>query len=148
MASSLGCRFCLVLIGPEEKSGYYEKNIKKLCDEELVLRTGIVKEASKLISHFDCLILPSKSEGMPITILEAFREETLVMGSDIPGINDVIKNNENGIIFDLKKNKDLIKLLNIEENKKKKLVKKATKDFLENFTLGNVAKKYQEIYTS
>ena len=148
-ASRLGCRFCLVLIGPEEKTGYFEKYIEKLCDKELVLYTGMVKEASKDISHFDCLILPSKSEGMPITILEAFREETLVIGSDIPGINDVIKNYENGIIININQNQNLLnELLDLDEDKKKNFVVRAKKDFLENYTLENIARKYKKIYLS
>jgi L-malate glycosyltransferase len=148
-AYQLGHRFCIVLVGPEEKPGYYEENIEKLCDKELLLRTGEVKEASKFISHFDCLILPSKSEGMPITILEAFREKTLVMGSDIPGIKDVIKNNKNGFIFKLKKNNDLLKILiNLDEDTKINVIKSARKEFLEKYTIENAAEKYQKIYIS
>ena len=148
-AYQLGYRFCLVLVGPEEMPGYYEENIEKLCDKEILLRTGEVKEASKLISHFDCLILPSKSEGMPITILEAFREKTVVMGSEIPGIKDILRNNENGFIFNLKKNKELLnKLINFDEDKKINILKSARRDFLEKYTLESVADMYQNLYLS
>lgn len=48
----------------------------------------------------EIFVLPSLSEGNPKVLLEAMACQTLVMGSNIPGINNIIKNRINGLLFD------------------------------------------------
>jgi len=53
----------------------------------------------KILKEHDCLILPSYREGLPISILEAFGSKVPVIGSNIYGINSLIKHNETGLLF-------------------------------------------------
>lgn len=56
---------------------------------------------NKKISNSKMLIFPSEwYECMPMTILEAFNEGTLVIASNIGSISNIIKNFHNGILFE------------------------------------------------
>lgn len=68
-------------------------------------------EVLKKIETYDFFILTSKYEGNPKTLLEAMSRGTIVIAPNIPNINEIIKHNENGILFDLKED-CLRKLIN------------------------------------
>jgi len=51
-----------------------------------------------LVSSCSVYVLPSLKEGMPYALLEAMACGKPVVGSDIPGIKDIIVNNQNGIL--------------------------------------------------
>ena len=54
----------------------------------------------KKIRYSKFLIFPSEwFECLPMTIIEAFRENTLVLASDIGSIKSIIKHKFNGILF-------------------------------------------------
>ena len=56
---------------------------------------------TKKISNSKMLIFPSEwYECMPMTVLEAFNEGTLVIASNIGSISNIIKNFHNGILFE------------------------------------------------
>ncbi len=65
---------------------------------------------NKKISNSKMLIFPSEwYECMPMTILEAFNEGTLVIASNIGSISNIIKNFHNGILFEPGNSYDLNK---------------------------------------
>jgi L-malate glycosyltransferase len=51
------------------------------------------------LNYADWLVLPSSNEGLPISILEAFRAGVPVLGSDIPEIVEIIQPLKTGILF-------------------------------------------------
>ena len=66
-------------------------------------------EVRKFINKSKFLIFPSEwYESFPMTILEAFREGTLVMASNIGSVKSIIKDKYNGILFEPGNHKDLI----------------------------------------
>ncbi len=59
------------------------------------------EEVLSMVRNAYCLIFPSESyEGFPITILEAFSSGTPVIASNIGGIPEIVRNYENGLLFD------------------------------------------------
>src|SRR5262249_8250495 len=46
-----------------------------------------------------CLVLPSLTEDLPLTVLEAFCDRVPVVTSDIPELADVVRDRETGITF-------------------------------------------------
>ena len=87
-----------VFMGPEQSKGYFENCVKKSSSKHWTYWTGETENASSYIEHFDAVILPSKSEGMPITILEAFRAKVPVIASRIPE-NEELLNARRGPLF-------------------------------------------------
>ena len=53
----------------------------------------------KLLNNADVFILPSYTEGLPISILEAMTYNLPVISTPVGGIPEVIENGENGILF-------------------------------------------------
>lgn len=66
-------------------------------------------EVNNFISKSKFLVFPSEwYESFPMTILEAFREGTLVLASNIGSIKSIIKDKFNGILFEPGNTLDLI----------------------------------------
>jgi glycosyltransferase involved in cell wall biosynthesis len=60
---------------------------------------GKRSDALEFIFAADALVLPSRSEVMPITILEAMALRTPVIASDVDGIPELIENGTSGLLF-------------------------------------------------
>lgn len=76
---------------------YLEKaahQVKDLNINENVIFTGIISDQELICAYksSDIFVLPSISEGMPTTILEAFALSKPVISTDIPGVRDYFQN--------------------------------------------------------
>jgi glycosyltransferase involved in cell wall biosynthesis len=84
------------------------------------------------------LIYPSEwYECMPMTILESFREGTLVLASNLGSIKSIIKDNYNGVLFNPRDPKDIIRKVNWVLNNPKKcdeICLNAMDDFNKNYS--------------
>lgn len=67
----------------------------KLTEHVFIL--GNVPVASSYLNAFDCFVLPSLTEGLPLSLLEAMAAKLPVIGSDIASISPIIK--EVGLLF-------------------------------------------------
>jgi glycosyltransferase involved in cell wall biosynthesis len=74
--------------GPERKK--LENLIEKLNLKEKIFLIGELKEASKYIKAFDLFVLPSRYEGLSITLIEAFFARIPVLASDVGGNKEII----------------------------------------------------------
>ena len=61
---------------------------------------GYRKDVYNWLNIFDCFILPSKREGLPLTILEAMAMKRIVISTAVGGIPELIKNNYNGLLIE------------------------------------------------
>lgn len=90
-------------------------------------------ETSKFINKSKFIVVPSECyEGFPMTILEAFREGTLVLASNVGSIKSIIKDRFNGILFEPGNTSDLIdKVKWILNNQKEcdQMILNANKEF-------------------
>lgn len=73
--------------------------LRQLADE-LGIRGSVVLPVTKrgvpFLKLMDMLVLPSVSEGLPLSLVEGMREKVIRVGSNIPGINEVIADGETG----------------------------------------------------
>lgn len=51
---------------------------------------GYTEDVSSIINNTDVLFIPSRYEGVPLTMLEAARRGIFILGRDIPGIKEYI----------------------------------------------------------
>jgi glycosyltransferase involved in cell wall biosynthesis len=70
---------------------------------------GYVDKAYLYIKYFDYIILPSLSEGLPLTILESFREGKPVIVSNINVFTEIINQDKNGLVFDVSNTDEFVK---------------------------------------
>ncbi len=83
--------------------GYLEEELK-----ELVMKLGIEKEVEflgvrrdieKLMKSTKLFVLPSRWEGLPLTILEAMSSGAGIIATKVGGIPEVIQNGKEGILI-------------------------------------------------
>ncbi|HMR39832.1 MAG TPA: glycosyltransferase family 4 protein [Ignavibacteria bacterium] len=75
--------------------------LKKL-DEDLntgIEFTGQINDLRKFFKDCDVYVMTSGSEGLPMTILEAAAEKVMVISAAFDGIENIIKDNSEGLIF-------------------------------------------------
>ena len=83
----------------------HEKGIDILKEAESEIIGNVVyctdrswEEAMSIIKSSSMLVVPSRMESLPTTVKEAFYLNVPVIGTDVGGIPELIKNNETGII--------------------------------------------------
>lgn len=96
--------FKLTILGPINKNGKFYKKLNK--SNEILSHIEIIgfvepPEHLKYIYGSDIMIMPSYTEGLPLAMFEALKLNKCILASKIPIFDTYIKNNENGILFDL-----------------------------------------------
>jgi len=134
-----------------------EGDIEKLCQfanetgvGDKVVFTGYKKEASRFLKLIDILVLPSVSEGLGLSLIEGMREKVIRVGSNIPGINEVIADGETGFLFQSgdadSLARVLIHVLEMDDAEKKRIIDKAYADFKARFTLDKMISCHLDLY--
>lgn len=72
---------------------------------------GWRSDVPMLLRGLDIMVLPSRWEGMPLSILEAMASGLPVVVSDIPGNNHIVSHNINGLLFSPEDSNHLARLL-------------------------------------
>jgi glycosyltransferase involved in cell wall biosynthesis len=102
--SNIPNNFCLVVFGSGEDENYinYCKDlVLKYSLSENVFFEGFDINAKNYIKFFDILILPSLyGESLPMVILEAFKNKTTVISTNVGGISEIVKSRETGILIE------------------------------------------------
>lgn len=148
-------KITLEILGPKEKDYFNELQtlIKKLnLTERVVFSEPIYenKERIKKIDSCKLFILPSKSEGMPQSLIEALARKKIVIASDNRGNKDLIENNENGFLFSIGNERHLAKVINEVLNLKEKekiIIKRNASHSVEQFSWQNISKKVESLIT-
>jgi len=84
----------------------------------------------------DMYILSSISEGCPNALIEAMSYGCICLASNVGGVSEIIKNNNNGFMFDIKNNnffKIYKKILKLKSSEIKKIKENAVKTVSNNF---------------
>lgn len=89
----------LVLAGIGSQKLYYKNLAKKLEIQDYVYLIGFTDMIPDLLFHSDIKILPSKREGLPITITEAALMKKPIIGTFKTGTEYVIKHEKTGLLF-------------------------------------------------
>ena len=107
--------------------------------------------ANNFLDIINLLLVPSQKEGFGYSVIEAFLKEVPVIGYNVGGIAEIIKNRKNGILFyNYNTNSliDAIEELMLKENLRKKITTGAKEDIwyfsYERMTL-DTEKVYKEV---
>lgn len=95
--------FNLKFAGEVKSEKRFSSRIENLGLNEKIEYSGETEFPEEFLNHIDFLILPSFTEGMPMTILEAMCSGVIVISNDVGGISEVIEHGKNGFL--LKDNK-------------------------------------------
>ncbi|MGH2304755.1 glycosyltransferase [Campylobacter taeniopygiae] len=109
---------------------------------------GYIEDLSFWYKKAKILCLCSKQEGLPIVLIEAAFYECARVSSNYIGVNELIDDKNNGLLFRMDDFNDMasrILLLMQDENLRQKIIKKA-KEKIEIYQIENVIKKWDELF--
>jgi len=111
----------------------HEKGIDILKSAESKINGNVVyctdrswKDAMDIIKSSSIVVVPSRMESLPTTVKEAFYLNVPVIGTNVGGIPELIKNNETGIIIPPENPSKLAQAVNELLSDKEKAEKLAT----------------------
>lgn len=133
--------------GPEKET--IERCVLENQLENRVRLLGERTDVSDLLQIADVFLLTSKSEGIPLTILEAFASGVPVVATNVGGIPEVIVNGENGLLAESGDvNQIALHLEKLLEDDlfSAKIVQNARLRFEEEFTETRMLTQYEKIF--
>ncbi len=140
----------LEIVGPAEKE-YFEM-LKGVVDKfDLGERVKFsepvfdLKEKIKKIDSCKIYVLPSRVEGMPQSLIEAMARGKIAIGSDSIAIRDLIKDGENGLLFEFDNPKSLAEKIDFALELKKSKLGENAREFVKDFSWDKVIKKLVKI---
>lgn len=92
---------------PQHKRGIQPEIINKWVRDGVVEYLGTTEDVHQFIRQADCIVLPSYREGTPRTLLEAASSSKPIIATNVPGCNNVVEDQVNGLLCRLKDADDL-----------------------------------------
>ena len=110
---------CLIVVGEGPLEGKLKNKVKELNIEKSVFFLGYQNDIQNIIKQMDLVVLPSYTEGLPLTPIEAFACGKPVVATAAGGTVEIIENNVNGFLVPIGDGKLLAeKIQEIFQNKK------------------------------
>jgi glycosyltransferase involved in cell wall biosynthesis len=126
------------------KIDFLKYHIQKEIIKKIFIKKIKISKISNIYKKSHILISTSLYEGFPNVVAEAINYKCLIIASDsYGGINDLIKNNSYGLIYNVKDPENLADKINIAINSYKLQKNKIIKA---NKNLENLAKNYNNKY--
>jgi len=94
-------------LDPAHRRGIAESLVNQWIDENRVEYLGSTDDVRPFLNHADCVVLPSYREGTPRTLLEAASSGKPLVATNVPGCNNVVHHEFNGLLCDVKDARDL-----------------------------------------
>lgn len=116
----------LLLVGDKTSSQFYSqlaKLTKEYAIENNICFTGKRDDIPQILKASDIFILPSRSDGLCLALIEAMASGLPCIASDVGGVSEVITHGEDGLLFERENSKQLAQAI-IRLIKDKKLQKK------------------------
>jgi glycosyltransferase involved in cell wall biosynthesis len=138
-----------ILIGEGELRTEIEKMIRDTTNGHHIRILGWRSDVPELLKALDLIVLPSRWEGMPLSILEAMATALPVIASDIPGNRHLVHDGQDGRLFppddDYALATALIDLID-DPIKRARFSINAREKVIENYTLAARMKRITAIY--
>ena len=112
---------------------------------------GYVDDVPALLRDADTIALPSHSEGMPRVLMEAAAAGVAIVGTDIPGIRDLVTHGENGLLVPLRDPAGLagaIRRVLSDDDLRAGLARTARARLLERHTGARLARDFEAAYAA
>jgi L-malate glycosyltransferase len=139
----------LLLVGLDCMDGKVQKFTEKSGVSDKIKFLGQRDDVPEVLKLLDIFCLPSINEGLPLTVLEAMAARVPVVGSDVIGINEVVTNNVNGLLFpsgnEHMLTESLLSILH-DTSLGKRLSSAGYQFVLQNFSLDDIVKKYDNLF--
>ena len=148
-------RLLLVGQGFAGESDNTEGTLRQFVDDrglgDRVLFLGYRTDVASLLQVMDVFCLTSLREGLPIGVIEAMAAGLPVIGTNVPGVRDVVSPGEDGLLVELDDvtalRDTLIGLLGDEE-RRRKLGQSGHRKAIAKYSLQRCVREYEALFTS
>lgn len=140
---------CLLLVG----TGRDEQKLKLKVRDECILRVrflGFRHDVKDILVGTDIVVLTSKREGLPRSIMEAMAAGKPVIATDVRGSRDLVKNERTGLLVESGSLDGLVKAMErlILDRESRLSFGAAGRDRIKDYSLQNVLAQMSSIYDS
>ena len=144
----VGERVHLHLFGEGPERAEIQERIAALAISHLVTMHGSVSRPQEALEQVGLLVLPSEAEGFGLVLIEAMAAGVPVIGTDVLGIRDVVRDGENGLMVpagDSGRLAAAIERIVRDSPLRARLVDGGTRDVRARFTWDAVIGQYREL---
>jgi glycosyltransferase involved in cell wall biosynthesis len=109
---------------------------------------GAIAKPQAAIAAIDILVLPSEAEGFGLVLIEAMAARVPVVATDVPGIRDVVRNGETGLLVPVAQPGEMaaaIRRISEDDALRSRLIDAAFHDVRRRFTWSAVLPQYQRL---
>ena len=149
--SKLNQKFVLLIIGipKENQKEVYDYASTFGISGDRILMPGFVTNVYEYYKAMDIFLLPSRSEGFSLALLEAAASGLPIIASNIPGNDEFIEHGKNGLLFNISKpdelTYDILQLVN--DKKLAGELRIAARDsIIKNYTLSRYVEKLNKFF--
>ena len=149
LSQLLGKEVKLVIVGDGELRGDISDFIVKEKLEEHVCMYGNTPTPELLMNCFDIFVLPSLSEGLSNTILEAMSCGLPIVAADVGGNSELVKNQSNGLLYESNNKVELVSCIRAlveNSNIRANYGETSLRIVKEQFSMDVMLKNYQNTY--
>lgn len=146
----LGYKIELTLLGDGEDRSKIKSEIEKDEAEEYIFLLGIKDNVEDYLKKSDIYISASRTEGLPLSILEAMACGLPIIATNAGGTKDIVHNKENGFIIEID-DEDGLKsaLLKLIQNKDLQAkFSQESRRIAEEWSVSNCVQGYEKLYDS
>lgn len=134
---------------PGNPTAIKETELNSWIKDGLVNYLGHSDDVKTEILKVDCVVLPSYREGLSRVLLEAASLAKPIITTNTPGCKDVVDDNINGFLCEVKNSNDLAqqieKMINLSQEERVSMGKKGREKIIKEFDEKIVIKKYMNI---
>ena len=140
-----------IVIGEGEGRKEFESKLEQKKLNDYFIFQGAVDNPNNILKESICYLSTSRWEGLPLAVLEAMSIGLPVIATDVPGNNDLIKQNVNGFLFNLYEPQSAAKYI-VELSENEKLWNDISKSNLQliktKYSEVNMIKAYKNLYNN
>lgn len=125
-----------------------EAEIRRLAIDNLVTLHGSVVRPQEAMRQIELLVLPSDAEGLSLVLIEALAAGIPIVGTNVPGIRDVVRHGETGLLVPPRSPAALaegISRILADQSLCEKLVAAGQRDVRERFSWESVMPQYLRV---
>ena len=141
--------FVLLVAGEGEELGSLEEEACNLGIRGNVKFLGFREDVPALLQTMDVFVLPSLSEGLPLSVLEAFALQKPVVATNVGGIPEIVRDEATGYLVPPKSPEALaVRIIGLlrDPQKAAKIGQAGRERVEEAFGLEQMVQKYQSLY--
>lgn len=146
-----GCNLKVVIFGEGPQRERLQRRLESGRLTDRILLAGYKCQAHRYLPLFDTFVLPSLTEGLPMTLLEAMQAGVPIIASRVGGIPGLLKEGDLGLLVepgDTKGIRTAIDQLYADRAKGASMAAAAREEVMSNYSSRRMAEQYASIYTA